>query len=362
MPGGMQAAVQDFAGCSPSPKPVALMRVAGVVPFLAFLERTGAPVGRLLGRSRIPEPVLRHAEGLLPVAQVERLMEDAAHERCMDHMGLVAGAATPVESLGVLGRLIARSTTLRDAIDTLTQRAPSFHSGGRWRLAVRGERAQLCHEFDSGCRPPSRQADQFFLMLALNTVRLAAGEWWPDAVRFQTARVSRYRELPILARATVDFDRRETGVTFAAALLDRRLPSRSCRDAGEAIDLERWNASAPANDFADSVLQVTTTLATTSYPRLDVVAGAIGTSVRTLQRRLADAGVTYEQLIARARFDAATHLLTSTDASVLDIALDLGYSDHAHFTRAFRRWTGIPPREFRKHGRDDATDVGAGRR
>jgi AraC-like DNA-binding protein len=33
---------------------------------------------------------------------------------------------------------------------------------------------------------------------------------------------------------------------------------------------------------------------------------------------------------------------------VLDIALDLGYSDHAHFTRAFRRWTGMPPREFRR--------------
>jgi AraC-like DNA-binding protein len=70
--------------------------------------------------------------------------------------------------------------------------------------------------------------------------------------------------------------------------------------------------------------------------------------VRTLQRRLADAGASYERLRERSRFGTATRLLASTDATVLEIALDVGYSDHAHFTRAFRRWTGVPPREFRR--------------
>jgi AraC-like DNA-binding protein len=70
--------------------------------------------------------------------------------------------------------------------------------------------------------------------------------------------------------------------------------------------------------------------------------------VRTLQRRLAHAGITYARLVAKIRFDMAARRLADPKVKLLDIALDLGYSDHAHFTRAFRRWTGTTPREFRQ--------------
>jgi len=98
----------------------------------------------------------------------------------------------------------------------------------------------------------------------------------------------------------------------------------------------------------ESIEQVIATLSSPDYPRIDTVARAIGTGARTLQRRLAEAGATYERMLARTRLRAAAHLLENTNATVLDIALEVGYSDHAHFTRAFRRWTGVPPREFRR--------------
>ena len=83
-------------------------------------------------------------------------------------------------------------------------------------------------------------------------------------------------------------------------------------------------------------------------PRIDLVAHALGTSVRTLQRRLADAGSSFMTLLDRSRLAAAVHVLQHTDAKVVDIALDLGYSEHAHFSRAFRRWMGLAPREYRR--------------
>jgi len=51
---------------------------------------------------------------------------------------------------------------------------------------------------------------------------------------------------------------------------------------------------------------------------------------------------------------AAAALLRGGYAKILDIALDLGYSDHAHFTRAFHRWAGTAPREFRRLARQSA--------
>jgi AraC-like DNA-binding protein len=75
-------------------------------------------------------------------------------------------------------------------------------------------------------------------------------------------------------------------------------------------------------------------------------------SVRTLQRGLAAAGVSHEVLVAQTRFATAAAVLEQTNAKILDLALDLGYSDHANFTRAFRRWAGCSPQEYRvRHAR-----------
>jgi AraC-like DNA-binding protein len=86
------------------------------------------------------------------------------------------------------------------------------------------------------------------------------------------------------------------------------------------------------------------------YPDIQLVAARIGTSVRTLQRRLRAAGKSYGRTVHQARFTAARRMLKERRAKIADVAQRLGYSDPAHFTRAFLRWTGVTPREFRRRG------------
>ena len=83
-------------------------------------------------------------------------------------------------------------------------------------------------------------------------------------------------------------------------------------------------------------------------PDLRQVASMLSTSARTLQRRLRGAGLTYAGLVQQARCEAASHMLLESDHSVSDVARMLGYSDPAHFTRAFHRCTGLTPRQFRR--------------
>jgi AraC-like DNA-binding protein len=85
------------------------------------------------------------------------------------------------------------------------------------------------------------------------------------------------------------------------------------------------------------------------------VARAVNTSSRTLQRRLREAGLTYAGLVRQVRYEAASRLLMEPGQTVRAVARKLGYSDPAHFTRAFHRWTGVTPRAFRRLGRAKRT-------
>jgi AraC-like DNA-binding protein len=113
--------------------------------------------------------------------------------------------------------------------------------------------------------------------------------------------------------------------------------------------IAQWREGGPATRFSDVVQQVLDALTVSDLrPSVRSTAEAMGVSVRTLQRWLAADGTSFEGLIGTSRLSVARRLLARTDAKVIEIALELGYSDHAHFTRAFRRWTGVSPVAYRR--------------
>jgi AraC-like DNA-binding protein len=80
-------------------------------------------------------------------------------------------------------------------------------------------------------------------------------------------------------------------------------------------------------------------------PTAQAVAVALNINVRTMQRHLSAWGLTFEELLDQHRQRIAQQYLQSGELSITDIAFRLGYSDSPHFNRAFRRWTGLSPRQ-----------------
>jgi AraC-like DNA-binding protein len=109
---------------------------------------------------------------------------------------------------------------------------------------------------------------------------------------------------------------------------------------------------APVPEVAEQVRQVVAALLAsgTGYPDIQLVAVRVGTSVRTLQRRLRASGATFADLVQHARCAAAREMLKEHQRRIGEVARLLGYSDTAHFSRAFHRWTGVTPRAFRRGG------------
>ena len=84
------------------------------------------------------------------------------------------------------------------------------------------------------------------------------------------------------------------------------------------------------------------------YPTLPELARDVGIPTRTLQRRLAAAGLSYTNIVDSTRLEAALSQTRGRSIPMTDIATSLGYEDAASFTRAFSRWTGRAPSEVRR--------------
>lgn len=336
---------------------IGLTRAGILVPIVSYLDEIGAPVGSILARAALPDWVRRDPEALVPTSSAPRLLTEAARVLGIEDLGARAGAATSIEALGKFGRLIRGSRTLGEAIAATIGNHPAFSSNGRMWLASRGDQVELCQAFEKRFDDDWRQASHYILMLMLGIVRLSAGpSWRPSAVRLQTSEFAGLRDVDAFAACRIEFGQPATSLVFPRTFLARALgPSSS----GEpTADVEGWAVSAPAPDLVGSILQAVQTLSWDRYPDIRTTAKFLGVSVRSLQRHLAAAGSSHEKVVGLARFRAATVLLQQSDAKVLDIALDLGYSDHAHFTRAFRRWAGCPPQEFRRRRVESARAAG----
>ncbi|MEO1732354.1 MAG: AraC family transcriptional regulator ligand-binding domain-containing protein [Pseudomonadota bacterium] len=83
-------------------------------------------------------------------------------------------------------------------------------------------------------------------------------------------------------------------------------------------------------------------------PTLAEVAGPLGMSTRTLQRRLSSEGLAYQDLVTAARKSLSEQLLKRTDYALAEIAFLTGFSDQSTFTRAFKRWHGQTPASYRR--------------
>lgn len=149
--------------------------------------------------------------------------------------------------------------------------------------------------------------------------------------------------------ADVSFEQPVNRFTFRNANLDRTNVSANPRlfkvvqQLGDILLAERTTTI----DFRSTVANAIVGLLGTSNPTLAVVAAELKLGERTIQRRLALEGTSFEDVLAGTRRSVAERLLRDTELPLTDIAFMLGFSELSAFTRAAKRWHGVSPRQFR---------------
>ena len=319
---------------------IPLVRAKYVYAYGAVLDRLGAPRRRLLGRVGLSDRTLEDPEAIIPAQQAWAFIGSAALGEGIDDLGLVAGDMS-IQDYGAFSAQLLQVPNLNQALTAFCKLALHEYSRADFYVSRSERSTWFCRGPIDGNDTEKKHVELLVLTMMIATVRLAAGpDWHPPIVRLQTKDASRVRQHHLLARSTVRFGNRITAFEVPQHLLPNKLGTAAAFE--ETREYERLR-----HEFPFAIRQVVESMLLEGVPRIASVAEAVGGSVRTLQRRLADIDTTFSDIVEEAKMKSANRMITQGDCTLAEIAHVLGYSDQAHFTRAFRRWTGVSPAAFR---------------
>lgn len=303
-----------------------------------------------------PTPILRRLDlcpdldrdeiSTLPLATMRRLCDELAEAARDPFFGFDVARNAPRGAYGLLEFVVRAAPNLATALQLFIRWVRVVNSalvpetiedGGRFAL-------QLHVRSDPSCL--GRQANEFVVALLIGLAREMTGEAIaPRRVWLAHPRPSEVE--PLIAGLGTDrilFGATVIGIEMDATQLAQ--PIVSCdaalyaflhRMLVETAERERPNAQ------FDALRARIRDHLNDGEPKIEEIAAELHVSVRSLQRKLADRGTSFREVVDEVRKELARRLLDDDAHTLGDVAMQLGYSDVRAFARAWKRWTGRPP-------------------
>ena len=321
----------------------------------AYMRSRGADAGDALRRAGLEPGDLTDPDRRVPLIRFLELLEICADLLADRQFGLKFGTQYEPRHAGVVGNVALASRTVGEAFETLGRYLPTMVDATVHGMEVSEGMVFVYSYYIDPLMMSYRQKVDWAIAFACNLVRVGLDDpcWTPQEVL-----------LPQLAdetpaerrtRAEVMGDIRVghpwPGIRFDAGLLKRPMITADAmieslmRHYGDlrlaALPEQRGEIEQLRREIARVVVK--------GEGGIEHLAKATGTSVRTLQRRLKDAGVNYSDLQDDVRKTLALNLLENETLALAEIAFSLGYSEVSAFNHAFRRWVGQSPGDYRRH-------------
>lgn len=331
------------AGTATARAHVAAMRGIPLV-----LEKFGVPSEPVLAAVNLRAADLDDPERSASFADLDRLFGLCLRRTKCAHFGLLVGQYITLQSFGVAGRLARNAPSVGAALQDLAAFFVLQDSGGSLRVAIHDGLVTLGYGIHV---PGIKHADQIYdlaVAAIANVMRQLCGPGWrPDAVLLPRKRPADIRPYREFFAAPLRFDS-----IMAAVVFPERHLSQAIADADPLLHKLLSDNAVAAIALTDPILHgevrrtIRLLLLTQQCSRAEV-ARRLGLHERTLGRRLQASGMTFQRLLDDTRLDMAGQLLRDTHVPVARVAAALGYGDPTVFTRAFTRWTGRTPSQFR---------------
>ncbi len=309
----------------------------------ALFEGTGIDPGRL---GEVHERFDLHEFAKIQTRALDLTGDEA--------LGLHLAEQVQEASFDLVAHLIVHSPTLRDALNQALQFQRLAIDDAQLIMREKGSSVTLEYQFARSMDRSDRMHAEFViagLMRMLRTLPEQGGV--AHAALFEHARPVHHREYARLFGGAERFGQATTSIVFDRSLLDRPQLNQHpelylvLRAEAERA-LERMTEGLSA---ADQLRRYLLARPPSRIPDPSTAARDLGMSERSLRRRLAAESTSYRDVVRAILETHADHMLRDPKRSIQETAHALGFADAATFHRAFKRWTGRTPKEFREQRR-----------
>ncbi len=287
----------------------------------------------------------------LPLSVFGRLFERAIELTGEPSIGLLCGFEASECAFDLLAPLVSHVSTLRHAIRETSQFQSLAFEHAHLRLTECTGVARLRCEFPRSQAQTDRSVAELMVGSLLRMLRLFGGVRADlHAACFEYRRPLRAQAYRRVCQGAEKFSQPFTGLEFAASLLDRPHlhANPELQTAAHAQAEQRMSRLARPSTLLDRLQIFLISQPPPAVPDMEQAADALGMSSRSLRRRLTDEGISYRVLIQDLQRERACSLLRDPAFTIQHAAGMVGFTDTGAFHRAFRRWTGMSPSEYRR--------------
>jgi AraC-like DNA-binding protein len=313
------------------------------------VERAGASRAQFLSAAGLDAQQIDDRNARLPVVQYLRVIEAAVTVSGDPALGLHLGEQSSSVMFDVLGPLAERAATLREMVETTSRYARLLADGHDPQLLEADERASIRFPSLRGEFAAVRLTAEFSLVALVR----ALGQYVDAPLRatkvcFAYEAPSYAAEYRRVFAGSEQFGQSFTGVEFPREWLERSQFHQN-PDLFALLKTQAEQSLGRLERVATLSDRIKVALASRNpreLPTIDDMARELDMSARSLRRRLLAEGKTFGALVERSRINAAKDLLAQPRASIQDVAYAMGFAAPAAFHRAFKRWTGMTPKEY----------------
>lgn len=317
---------------------------------LRAAEAAGVDPERVLAEAGVPESLLAEPLGRLPLAGRMAVFATARRLTRNPGLALAAGALAECQHFDMLGYAMAAQPTLGEAEALGGRLLPRVSS--YLRLGLHEADEGVCLRLELGALAPEQRPDvaEYLLALLHRTATLIAQRALGLlAVRFRHPRRADAALYASAFGAPAAFGQPHDELVLPPWALALPCPN---TDLGLATVLtghllRTLHETPVAPDVVERVRAFIDDHALHAEATLETAAGALGLKPRTLQHRLQQAGTSFTRLLDAVRRVRTTQLLARPEVPIAEVAYRVGFADLRGFYRAFRRWHGRTPQQWR---------------
>jgi AraC-like DNA-binding protein len=324
-----------------------MVRLHLVMPLVQELERLRIDAGEPLAQLSVRRKDVENRDVFVPAPKMYAIVEKLAEFSGDLYFGVHVGERLDPWNWSPMLDAARQSVTVGEFLLRFMDSAQNDESSVTYILKTSGNRTSLREQriTDGGVVP--RHNDGFTIAYLAAIFRRALGPDWDG--RRVVARVCDPQAIPgnYLGMKVGKHDTFGASIHFPTRWLIKKLR----HEAEQPAEYRAAAAVLPAATMVESFQQALTPHIHESDLTVARAALICGMSSRTLARRLQRHGTSVHKELEALRRDHAAEALRKTDRPVGEIAGLVGYPNPSVFSRAFRRWTGISPREYRRQSR-----------